>query len=86
MLPLEHAESKEDGNLSVATFEKINAWAKADPRNIKKVDWDLMVKFAVDHNETIQKFGRYPHRNKCMGRESTPEEVEYLKSAKTYGQ
>ena len=41
---------------------------------------------AVDHDQTIEKFGRYPYRNNVLGRDSTPEEVEYLKTAKTYGQ
>ena len=39
-----------------------------------------------DHNTTIKKFGRYPYRNEVLGRESTPEELEYLKNAVTYGQ
>ena len=47
---------------------------------------DLLTRFANDHNTTVMKFGRYPHRNAVLGRESTPEEVEYLKSAETYGQ
>ena len=42
--------------------------------------------YAVDHNKTVMEFGRYPHRNAVLGRESTPEEVEYLKTANTYGQ
>jgi len=31
------------------------------------------------HKAIIEKFGRYPHRNKILGRESTPEEVEFLR-------
>ena len=83
-LPLEHSENKEDGNLSVFTFETIAKWVEADKSSTQK--WAGMIKFAVDHNTTIQKFGRYPYRNAVLGRESTPEEVEYLKTAKTYGQ
>ncbi len=30
------------------------------------------------HKNIIQKFGRYPHRNKILGRVSTPEEIEFL--------
>lgn len=42
--------------------------------------------FAQKHADTIFEFGRYPYRNEVLGRESTPEEVEYLKTADTYGQ
>ena len=41
--------------------------------------------YAIKHYEIIKKFGRFPHRNECLGRESTPEEVEYLKTANTFG-
>lgn len=36
--------------------------------------------YAVRHLEPIDKFGRFPHRNETLGRESTEEEVEFLKS------
>jgi uncharacterized protein (DUF924 family) len=35
--------------------------------------------FEKRHQQIIEMFGRYPHRNRILGRESTPEEVEYLK-------
>jgi len=35
--------------------------------------------YAVAHAEIIRRFGRYPHRNEILGRESTPEEIEFLK-------
>jgi uncharacterized protein (DUF924 family) len=31
------------------------------------------------HKDIIERFGRYPHRNAILGRESTPEEVAFLK-------
>ena len=34
--------------------------------------------FERKHLEIIQRFGRYPHRNKALGREPTAEELEYL--------
>jgi uncharacterized protein (DUF924 family) len=36
-------------------------------------------RYAVMHRDIIQRFGRFPHRNKVLQRESTPEEVEFLK-------
>jgi uncharacterized protein (DUF924 family) len=35
--------------------------------------------FELKHKEILQKFGRYPHRNNLLGRQSTPEEIEFLK-------
>jgi len=40
---------------------------------------------ALGHREAIQRFGRFPHRNKVLGRQNTPEEDEYLKIPPTWG-
>ncbi|MGM0563811.1 MAG: DUF924 family protein [Pseudomonadota bacterium] len=37
------------------------------------------LKFEIRHKDIIDRFGRYPHRNKILGRTSTPEEIEFLK-------
>lgn len=36
-------------------------------------------KFAIDHKAIIDRFGRYPHRNRVLGRISTQEELAFLK-------
>jgi uncharacterized protein (DUF924 family) len=38
------------------------------------------LKYAVKHRAIIERFGRYPHRNAILGRVSTPEEIEFLKT------
>ena len=35
-------------------------------------------KWALHHREIIRRFGRFPHRNAALGRESTPGEIEFL--------
>lgn len=35
--------------------------------------------FEIKHKEILERFGRYPHRNKALGRPSTAEEIEFLK-------
>lgn len=35
--------------------------------------------FELKHKAIIDRFGRYPHRNAILGRESTPEEIDFLK-------
>lgn len=37
------------------------------------------LEFEIRHREIIDRFGRYPHRNAILGRESSPEEIEFLK-------
>jgi len=44
----------------------------------------LFRKFGTSHLDPIEKFGRYPGRNAAMGRESTPEEVAFLKAAPSW--
>ena len=41
---------------------------------------------AIEHRDTVARFGRFPHRNDALGRDCTPEELDYLKTAKRYGQ
>lgn len=39
------------------------------------------LKYEINHKAIIDQFGRYPHRNEVLGRVSTPEEVEFLKTS-----
>jgi len=41
-------------------------------------DIEKIKKFWLDHTKAIQKFRRYPHRNKILGRDSTHEEIKFL--------
>ena len=41
-------------------------------------------KFAEHHRDIIRQFGRFPHRNRILGRESTAKEVAYLASANAF--
>lgn len=45
-----------------------------------KLDDELHTKIMYDHKNIIDQFGRYPHRNQALGRESTAEEIEFLAS------
>jgi uncharacterized protein (DUF924 family) len=40
--------------------------------------WDIQLKALEDHTQVVDRFGRYPHRNKLHGRESTLEEIAWL--------
>ena len=39
---------------------------------------DETISYAVDHADIIRKFGRFPHRNVLLGRETLAEEKEFL--------
>lgn len=68
--------------------ETISEEAKAVAEQTKK-GLEGEASFAKDHREMIAKFGRYPYRNKALGRENTAAEAEYLESLpkeKRYGQ
>ncbi|KAF5640588.1 hypothetical protein F52700_3739 [Fusarium sp. NRRL 52700] len=52
---------------------------QADPE-VAKVIGETSKVFEEKHRVIIERFGRYPHRNKALGREATPAEVEFLES------
>ncbi|MBA3548833.1 MAG: DUF924 domain-containing protein [Nannocystis sp.] len=63
-LPFEHSEAMADQDRSVTLMR-----ALADP---------IWRDFAEQHRVVIARFGRFPHRNAILGRESSPEELEFL--------
>ncbi len=67
-LPLMHSENLDDQNQCLKLFEGTGGTEK----------------FAKEHQVIIEKFGRFPHRNEVLGRQSTPEEVEFLKTHKGF--
>ena len=40
--------------------------------------WDQQEAFELDHKKVIDRFGRYPHRNNLIGRETTEDEARWL--------
>ncbi|MDB5412342.1 MAG: hypothetical protein JWR10_677 [Rubritepida sp.] len=70
-LPFEHAESREAQDLSVALFEGLrDIPAQAAPGG--------GIDYAWRHWHVVRRFGRFPHRNAVLGRESTAKELTYL--------
>ena len=63
-LPFMHSELLADQDRCLQLYE-----AFGDPEQLK---------FAVTHRDIIAKFGRFPHRNRVLGRETTPAEREFL--------
>ena len=74
-LPLEHSESLADQEQSVALFRELTDSAGAQGREV----FGGLLDYAVRHREIIARFGRFPHRNRILGRASTEEELAFLK-------
>ncbi|MBR8829478.1 MAG: DUF924 domain-containing protein [Gomphosphaeria aponina SAG 52.96 = DSM 107014] len=67
-LPFEHSESLEMQQEAVRLFASL----KDDPASAGTRE------YAEKHLKIIERFGRFPHRNEILGRESTPAEIEFL--------
>ena len=63
-MPFEHSESLADQQRSVALFEALGDAGYLD--------------YARRHLDPIARFGRFPHRNRMLGRNTTAEEQAYL--------
>ncbi|MEZ5536490.1 MAG: DUF924 family protein [Thiolinea sp.] len=69
-MPLMHSENLADQDESVCLFEAAGLAENA--------------RFARHHRSLIERFGRFPHRNKILGRESTQAELDYLASDEAF--
>lgn len=69
-MPLMHSEHLVDQDESVRLFTAVGLTENA--------------RFAEHHRSIVQRFGRFPHRNAALGRESTPAELEYLNSKEAF--
>ena len=65
-----NSENIEDQDLAVEVFDKAGL----------KGNW----KFAKHHRAIVERFGRFPHRNKILNRQSSEEELEYLNSDEAF--
>ena len=65
-MPFMHSESKKIHEKALSLFSEKGLENNYD--------------FELKHKVIIDKFGRYPHRNEVLGRTSTKEEIEFLKS------
>ena len=73
-LPLEHAESMADQDRAVSLYTRL--FQEAPAAQVER--YRNFLTFALRHRRVIERFGRFPHRNAIIGRESTPGEVSFL--------
>lgn len=81
-MPLMHTEDLELQRRGEACYRDLRERA---PDTLTEILGEHL-KFASEHRAIIERFGRFPHRNRALGRESSAEERACLEQAKTYGQ
>lgn len=82
-MPLQHAESLRIQQRSVKIYEGLLAGVS----ETLKATFATFAQFAELHHDIIAAHGRFPHRNRILGRPDTPDEAAYLESAGTsFGQ
>jgi len=73
-MPLQHAESRKVQAKSAELYERL---AESVSPTLQET-FLTVAQFADLHKDIVDQFGRFPHRNRLLGRENTPEEDEYL--------
>ena len=73
-LPYEHSEDPAVQARSLQLFADLAATCAPH----EKDEAEDQYRYAQKHADIIARFGRYPHRNDCLGRLCTPEELEFL--------
>jgi len=79
-MPLMHAEDPEMQERSVQYYRQL-----VETAGMRKPDnspyFEYTLQYAVAHRDIIARFGRFPHRNFMLQRESTSEEKEFLETS-----
>lgn len=82
-MPLQHAESRKVQEKSVQIYHRLAAAVSATHRET----FETIAQFADLHRDIVQRFGRFPHRNRVLGRQNSPDEAEFLAGdTATFGQ
>ena len=73
-MPLQHAESRKVQAKSREIYQRL---AEAVSPTFRET-FETIAQFADLHADIVERFGRFPHRNKLLDRDNSPEEEEYL--------
>jgi uncharacterized protein (DUF924 family) len=83
-MPLQHAELREVQEESVAAYRRLLNEA---PEELRSLLFAQALESAELHRSIVARFGRFPHRNRVLGRRDTPEEEELLRQGgRAFGQ
>jgi uncharacterized protein (DUF924 family) len=76
-MPLVHSESDAYQEKSIRLYQELVSLSMSETTQI----YQLFLAYAYAHFRIIKEFGRFPQRNKILGRESTEAELAFLKNA-----
>ena len=83
LMPFQHVEDAGAQREGLRLYERMLDQAPPAWRVVA----EGVVAYARLHLDIVERFGRFPHRNRILGRSSTPQELEYLESgAESFGQ
>jgi len=74
-MPMQHSESPDIQEESVAAFRRLALEAPLEQRSL----FQNCLKFAQLHQRIVARFGRFPHRNAVLGRQDSPAEEAFLR-------
>lgn len=78
LLPLMHSEKVEIHELGIQTIDDYQKQLREGGNDEVIRMFDNQKGFFLNHKAVLDRFGRYPHRNQKLGRESTSEEMAWL--------
>ncbi len=78
--PLLHSEYLKHQEESIRAYQMLVELAFPETQVI----YESFFKFANHHYSIVRRFGRFPQRNAIIGRESTEEELQYLKDSEQF--
>lgn len=81
-MPFQHSESRLDQHTAVGLYLGLRDTASDTQRRHA----EGFLKHARSHRDIVLQFGRFPHRNRLLGRQSTAEEEVFLVTARDFGQ
>ena len=81
-MPFEHSEHLLDQHTAVGLFSALRDASTGPTRSLM----GNSLRFAQQHRDIIQRFGRFPHRNAVLGRDSSAEELAYVAQGDGFGQ
>jgi uncharacterized protein (DUF924 family) len=81
-MPLQHCESLDVQDESVAAYRRL---LRETPQELADAFAETL-KFAELHASIIRRFGRFPHRNRILRRDSSAEEAAFLRESASFGQ
>jgi uncharacterized protein (DUF924 family) len=81
-MPFEHSEDILDQHLAVGLFTLLRDQSPKGQRS----ETGNYLRFAQQHRDIVLRFGRFPHRNEVLGRNSSAEERAFVDAGDGFGQ